>query len=976
MVDWLAVWGVYTVAGFVFKDVLAPLAKGALEDYVKDFFKDSIKDFRGLFERDTLQKVVGKALKEFLQLVQQELEDADLSEAELQLYIKPLKQFISNQSVKEILGSAFKEDFQYLDTRRLIQIWNDLSLRSLPNEFDWEQVAKRYLKKVKAIIRESEDLRAILDSQNLESIEKTNKEIAGIIPDFDLSRYREGIREQYGNLKLESLDTSGYAYNELKLWRMFVAQNVREVDQPQIHEIPKEHQKRPRESNQLEAEISTEELERYKQVYLQQPIRSVLQIVEGRVGAYGIVGAQRRVPLRRMMILGDPGSGKSTLLQYLALKWAEEPLKDLSLQPIPLVIELRTYIRNWDSQQCKDFLEFFHQGSGIICHLNQHQLHERLKAGNAIVMFDGLDEVFDRAKRENVIRDIICFTNEYPKVRVIVTSRVIDNNKFQELKNAKFRHFRLQNLESEQIKDFINRWHNLTFKDEADKVIKRERLQTAIDTSSSIRELVGNPLLLTMMAILNRNQELPRDRPILYEKASELLLHQWDVEQKLLTVPDIDPYTIDLKDKQAMLRQVAYSMQAVENGLAGNSIKAHDLQGILTNYLKDRVDKPIRVARLMIEQLQNRNFILCFMGADYYAFVHRTFLEYFCAWEFVWQFKETQTLSLEKLKTEVFGKHWQDESWHEVLRLIGAMIEPKFTGEIIDYLIYQNSEEEKFINLFLAAGCLSEVRNRNAIVEIDNKLFEQIKVLTEYKETKEGLKGKDLLRIEKIRNQAITALATNWKSKLETLSLLKSIAQSNDIWSGAGVAVRELARGWKDKPNTLSILKTIAQSNQNLSVPSIAVQEVAQRWKNDSDTLPWLRSLAQSARSEFVRAKAVQELASGWKEDQDTLPILKTIAQSDSDWDVRQTTIQELASGWKDEPSIFEFLCDRAVNDPFKREKDSEDNPRQTALEAIIEHYPDNPQTLPLLRDRTDNDPDERIREFARDKLRKWGATK
>ena len=45
-----------------------------------------------------------------------------------------------------------------------------------------------------------------------------------------------------------------------------MAQNVREVDQilPQIHEIPKEHQKRLRESNQLEAEISPVRRERYK----------------------------------------------------------------------------------------------------------------------------------------------------------------------------------------------------------------------------------------------------------------------------------------------------------------------------------------------------------------------------------------------------------------------------------------------------------------------------------------------------------------------------------------------------------------------------------------------------------------------------------------------------------------------------------------------------------------------------------------
>jgi len=108
MVEWLAVWGVYTVAGFVFTEVLAPLAKSALEDYVKDFFKDSIKDFTGLFQKDTLQTVVGKALKEFLQLVQQELEDAEVCEEQLKQYIKPLNQFINNKPVKELLGSAFQ----------------------------------------------------------------------------------------------------------------------------------------------------------------------------------------------------------------------------------------------------------------------------------------------------------------------------------------------------------------------------------------------------------------------------------------------------------------------------------------------------------------------------------------------------------------------------------------------------------------------------------------------------------------------------------------------------------------------------------------------------------------------------------------------------------------------------------------------------------------------------------------------------
>jgi len=108
VVEWLTVWGVSTVTGFVFKDVLAPLAKSTLEDYVKDFFKGSIKDFTLALEQDTLKKFLGKALKEFLLLVQQELKNADLSEEEIRKYSKSLQQFIHRDKVKEILGSAFE----------------------------------------------------------------------------------------------------------------------------------------------------------------------------------------------------------------------------------------------------------------------------------------------------------------------------------------------------------------------------------------------------------------------------------------------------------------------------------------------------------------------------------------------------------------------------------------------------------------------------------------------------------------------------------------------------------------------------------------------------------------------------------------------------------------------------------------------------------------------------------------------------
>jgi predicted NACHT family NTPase len=256
-------------------------------------------------------------------------------------------------------------------------------------------------------------------------------------------------------------------------------------------------------------------------------------------------------------------------------------------------------------------------------------------------------------------------------------------------------------------------------------------MKRALEYSSTIRDLAGNPLLLTIMAILNRGQELPRDRAELYNQASRVLLYQWDVERSLVEDSRLDPKTIDAKDKQEMLRRVAYKMQAAPEGLAGNIISAEDLENTLTAYLKKKdFDRPKERAKLIINQLRTRNFILCFLGADTYGFVHRTFLEYFCASEVVERFQKTQEISLEELKTDVFGKHWDDESWQEVLCLIAGLIAGKFTGKLIEFLIEQDGEAKNFSNLFLAAKCLNEVRERKEIAAVESQLLERLKELT------------------------------------------------------------------------------------------------------------------------------------------------------------------------------------------------------------------------------------------------------
>jgi energy-coupling factor transporter ATP-binding protein EcfA2 len=939
MVDWLFVWGVTQAVGFTFQPILEELAKDSAKDFTKDFFKDCLKKVLKLPSKEPLDIAAGKALKEFLQLVQQELEDADLNEKQIKGYIKPFKLFIKNPSVTEILGSPFVENLQSINTKKMVQMWQDMSLLSLPDQFNWENIAKRYQRKIISIIRESSELRQILDSQVQEEIAENIKSISSISPEFDLIKYQEGIQERYGNLKLDSLDTSGYAYNELKLWRMFIPQNVREVEQvlPQIHEIPKEYQQRLRESNELESELSPVEWEKYKQDYYRQQPSWIFEIWINKKN-------------QRVVILGDPGSGKSTLLQYIALEWAESPIKDLTILPIPLLIELRTYIRNRDSGQCQDFLEFLHKGSGIVCRLDQHQLHEKLKAGDAVVMFDGLDEVFDPAKREEVITDIHRFTNDYSNAKVILTSRVI-GYKPQRFKDAGFRHFMLQDLEQYQIDDFLHRWHDLTFNNEIEKIRKRDRLQIAINTSPTIRELAGNPLLLTMMAILNRNQELPRDRAELYNQASRVLLHQWDVERTLVEDHRLDPKTIDYKDKQAILRHVAYHLQSTEQGLAANLISANELESILSDYLKTiEMSQARTLAKLMLNQLRTRNFILCFWGADYYAFVHRTFLEYFCAWEFVWQFKETQTLSIEQLKTEIFGKHYKDDAWQEVLRLIAGMIEPVFVADIIESLIDQSGENENFINLFLADKILSEIRNRSLVSEVSSKLFKELQKLTRNQRIDETIRIKGVVAIANtwennpealllfkdlsssksstLSTEAIMAISKMSIENLDALSLLRSLAQSGNEMAiiqlaqisgnepstlnilqtlsklNNEVAIIELARIGSYDLKSLHILKSILNSNINPNIKNIILEELIRYQKHDSELIVILKNLARSGNE-----TALRKLISLWKYDPDTISIVKSLARS-----AHKVAIEELAFNWEDDPETFSILLNLAFS--------------------------------------------------------------
>jgi hypothetical protein len=201
---------------------------------------------------------------------------------------------------------------------------------------------------------------------------------------------------------------------------------------------------------------------------------------------------------------------------------------------LPLLVELRTFASpQWREKSFLDLID--HQQATQNLGLPRQALEPYLRGGGqACVIFDGLDEVFDPALREQITRQIEAFASLYSRARVIVTSRVVGYRRAM-LDTAGFTHWMLQDLDTPQIQAFASAWYAASCQeDPVEGAQSRERLLTAIRDSAAVAELAGNPMLLTILAIIGRRQELPRERRLVYEHAVSVLVEHWDATGKHL----------------------------------------------------------------------------------------------------------------------------------------------------------------------------------------------------------------------------------------------------------------------------------------------------------------------------------------------------------------------------------------------------------------------------------------------------------
>ena len=946
MLEWLAASTGIELGKLVLEQVL-DLGKPVLEGYVQDFFKGCLDSGVARLNASTLKTPMVEAVGYFVRRFVRELQINDVPDTSIEHHYKTtIKRFVQDKAVRPIFGKAFEKDCKQIDYKQLERIWTQqyqvAGWQFPAEEFDWRGVSKEYVYEVKGIVKANAELRSLLETELLEDIARNTAQLS---PGFDLDTYRASLQSSYGYLKLYTFDSTDRV-DAIQLWAIFIEQTVREALPPLRYELPIDLKRRLQDEGHLEDDLSPEALEHYRREYFQQPAQKVLEAV---------------ADSQRAVILGDPGSGKSSLLQYLALEWVEG-----NTETLPLLIELREFAID----PTANFLEFLHRGRGVDWQFDQQQLHQHLLESPTLVMFDGLDEVFDRTIQSTAIDDIIRFSQQYPKAQVLVTSRIIGYNP-ERLGHSRFKHFTIQSLDTEEIHEFIDRWYDLSMGSDPDKVRLKQRLKDAIANSQAIANLADNPLLLTMMAILNRRQELPRDRADLYNQALRVLLYQWDIEHKRLKLP-MD--AIGRREKQEMLRLIAYEMQAGEEGLKGNLISADRLIRVLTDYLRDQGFSESREkANLLIKQLRERNFVLCYRGADTYGFVHRTFLEYFCAVEIKERFDKRGVpggLTFEELRDEIFGNHWHDETWHEVLCLICNQIDAQFVKQLLTYLLSRNSAHHSI--LFFAAECLLEVDNY-FVKDLIKSVLDSLEGFLWYIHSLEGnVEAQELLHWgDHFRAfDLIDKLYEDDRKAILFFQEIMDIAENIDNRLPA-LALEGLSR-FLDDPEIFEFIKISINHNDD-SVRAAILKTLAENWSDLKETFTLLKKQASEDQSLLVRRVALQELSrrKQWIEKTEILHLFKDRAINDADSYTRILAIEGMVENSRKDKNLFGFLIKYVLHD------DSEsgflkyfENPRQVALKALLNHYSTDRRIFELLHDRAINDPDEQLREWAQEKLK------
>jgi hypothetical protein len=448
---------------------------------------------------------------------------------------------------------------------------------------------------------------------------------------------------------------------------------------------------------------------------------------------------------QRLAIVGGPGCGKSTLLAYLTLTYAQDQAKErlgLTEKRLPILVPLHllktvlapaggkapalSKARSEPRRRVEGPTTLSQYLDARYKELGREPppgfFDRQLRAGECLVLLDGLDEVADERGHRQMARWVDRLVATYPRNRYIVTSRPAGYDSAP-LENG-FTRYEVLDFEMAEVEQFVRNWYLAvetttegdTPKARRDAAQRAAELAAAIRASAGIRRLVANPLLLSIVALVHRYRaHLPDRRVDLYNECVGVLLEHWKADEGLVG-------QLLAAQKRAVLQSLALAMHKDEVC----QLSGAEVDRLVTSYLLQVGGgqapprwPPLAIAHLLqvgggqakatdvalfLNEVRKRSGLLVEQETGTYAFSHLTFQEYLAACEIAdSEDKAEQAFLVDKATSE-----W----WREVLMLYAGMRErdpsPMVRALLERDQAGQEAGETDHAHLLLAGECLAE----------------------------------------------------------------------------------------------------------------------------------------------------------------------------------------------------------------------------------------------------------------------------
>lgn len=501
----------------------------------------------------------------------------------------------------------------------------------------------------------------------------------------------------------------------------------------------------------------------------------------------------------RKVILSVPGCGKTTLAKRIALAYAsgDDTFKKSYHLPGDLFPVL-LYCRSLDESDLNQMTNFpsiaYTMAIKNIGKFNIDQssfieiIDSHAQSGDLIIILDGFDELLQKKQREILVVALYKYLMDNNNVHLILTSRIAtfsgqdqSENEIINIINS-IPHIKrniIPALNRQEVDDFVQRWHNVLFPFNVEKVSIAKRIIEQLHTPAFkyLEKITCIPLHLSNILLITRSRNcIPNNKIELYDEYIRLSLN-WHATGN-----------IETSDMQTQLAYIAYHM--MKKGQQRISKKALCDVLIQCSYdLDGEFLVPIDETNVyeFIKELEERTCILekssSIDGMDIYEFTHLFLQEYLAAYAITRGCAEDSDIHS---TLDIVSSKYQKSKWREVVILSILLTYSKSErNSIIDFLIKEaknNEDNYHAINLLfelIANGVSFRTERKHAIYDLlfkDHITDYQIRKICEFMQDTRSEEFKAYV-MEKF-NESLASGDSNYAFALATINAFEYLRDS------------------------------------------------------------------------------------------------------------------------------------------------------------------------------------------------------